>query len=101
MFKMIALFKKPEDTEKFDDYYFNTHIPLTEKIPGLQRVEITKFTGSPMGEAPYYLMCEMYYENKEAFKEASRTDESKASGKDVMKFAGEIVTFMFGEETNG
>lgn len=100
MFKMIALFKKPENTEEFDQYYFETHIPITEKIPGLRKVEVTKFTGSPMGESPYYLMCEMYYDSFEAFKEASKTEESKASGKDVMKFAGDIVTFMFGEEVN-
>ncbi|RST75103.1 EthD family reductase [Siminovitchia acidinfaciens] len=100
MFKMIALFKKPENTEEFDKYYFETHIPLTEKIPGLRKVEITKFTGSPMGESPYYLMCEMYYDSFEAFKDSSKTEESKASGKDVMKFAGDIVTFMFGEEVN-
>jgi len=97
MYKMIALFKKPEDTEKFDQYYFETHIPITEKIPGLRKVEITKMSGS----SPYYLMCEMYYDSKEAFKEASKTEESKASGKDVMSFAGELVTFMFGEEVNG
>ncbi|WP_338779611.1 EthD family reductase [Metabacillus sp. FJAT-52054] len=101
MFKMVALFKKPEDTQSFDEYYFNTHIPLTQKIPGLQDVKITKITGSPMGESEYYLMCEMFYESKHAFKEASKTDESKASGKDVMKFAGNLVTFFFGEEHNG
>lgn len=100
MFKMVALFRKPENTEEFDKYYFETHIPLTEKIPGLRKVEITKFTGSPMGESPYYLMCEMFYDSFDAFKEASKTDESKASGRDVMKFAGDIVTFMFGEEVN-
>lgn len=97
---MVALFRKPENTEEFDKYYFETHIPLTEKIPGLRKVEITKFTGSPMGESPYYLMCEMFYDSFDAFKEASKTDESKASGRDVMKFAGDIVTFMFGEEVN-
>lgn len=101
MFKMIALFKKPEDTQSFDDYYFNTHIPLTQKIPGLQDMKVTKIVGSPMGESEYYLMCEMFYENKQAFKEASKTEESKASGKDVMKFAGNLVTFFFGEEQNG
>ena len=101
MFKMIALFKKPEDTEAFDEYYFGTHLPLTKQIPGLRKAEVTKFTGSPMGDSPYYLMCEMVYDSKEAFKEASRTEESKASGKDVMKFAGSLVTFMFGEDANG
>ncbi|WP_062352469.1 EthD family reductase [Bacillus kwashiorkori] len=101
MFKMIALFKKPEDITSFDEYYFGTHIPLTKKIPGLVDLKVTKFTGAPGGESKYYLMCEMYYESKESFKEASKTPESKASGKDVMKFAGNLVTFMFGEEVNG
>ncbi|WP_409305858.1 EthD family reductase [Peribacillus sp. SCS-155] len=98
MFKMVALYKRPENTESFDEYYFGTHMPLTKKIPGLQDVKITKISGSPMGESEYYLMCEMYYESKQAFKEASKTEESKAAGKDAMKFAGNLVTFFFGEE---
>ncbi|WP_170006567.1 EthD family reductase [Bacillus fonticola] len=100
MFKMVALFKKPSDVEKFDEYYYGTHLPITKKIPGLQEVRVTKISGSPMGESPFYLMCEMLYETKEDFKTASRTEESKASAKDVMSFAGDLVTFYFGEETN-
>ncbi|MGE8205036.1 EthD family reductase [Heyndrickxia sp. NPDC080065] len=96
MYKMIALYKKPEDTASFDEHYFNSHIPLSKKIPGLKKVEVTKMSSS----SPYYLMCVMSYESKEAFKEASKTPESKASGKDVMEFAGDLVTFMFGEDTN-
>lgn len=96
MYKMIALYKKPEDTASFDEHYFNTHVPLTNKIPGLEKVEITKFSSS----SPYYLMCVMYYASKEVFKEASKTHESKASGKDAMEFAGDLVTFMFGEDVD-
>jgi len=50
------------------------------------------------GEAKYYLMAEMYYDSMEAFQEAMKTDEAKASGKDVMSFAGDLVTMMIGEE---
>ena len=94
---MIALFKKPEDPERFDQYYFGTHVPLTKKIPGLLEMKVTKF----QGDSPYYLMCEMLYESKEAFKVASKTPEAKESGKDVMSFAGNLVTFLFGEEVHG
>lgn len=100
MFKMIALFKQPENPKAFDEHYFQTHLPLTAKIPGLQEIRVTKMTGAPRGESPYYLMCEMMYESEEAFQKAAKTPESKASGKDVMTFAGNIVSFMFGEETN-
>ncbi|KGX90193.1 EthD family reductase [Pontibacillus marinus] len=99
MIKMIALYKHPEDKEAFDEHYFNTHSPITAKIPGLRDMKVTKMLGSPMGgEAKYYLMAEMYYDSMEAFQEAMKTDEAKASGKDVMSFAGDLVTMMIGEE---
>ncbi len=101
MVKLIALYKHPEDKVAFDKHYFGTHAPITAKIPGLQKMEITKIVGSPMGgEGKYYLMCEMYYESHEALKTAMRTDESKASGKDLMSFAGDLVTLLIGEEVN-
>ncbi|MGO4887684.1 EthD family reductase [Anaerobacillus sp. MEB173] len=100
MVKLIALYKQPEDQQKFDGHYFGTHAPITEKIPGLKKMEVTKIIGSPMGESEYYLLCEMYYEDKDALNTAMKTDEAKASGKDLMKFAGNLVTLMIGEEVN-
>ncbi|MFD1739766.1 EthD family reductase [Bacillus salitolerans] len=99
MVKLIALYKHPEDKAAFDEHYFNTHMPITSKIPGLQKSVVTKVVGSPMGgEGKYYLMCEMFYDSHDALKEAMKTDEARASGKDLMKFAGELVTLMIGEE---
>jgi len=99
MVKLIALYKQPQDKAKFDEHYFNTHVPITAKIPGLRKVKVTKMIGSPMGgESEYYLMCEMYYDSMDAFKTAMKTDEAKASGKDLMSFAGDLVTLMIGEE---
>ncbi|WP_026566031.1 EthD family reductase [Bacillus sp. UNC41MFS5] len=99
MVKMIALYKHPENKEAFDEHYFNVHGPITEKIPGLRKMEVTKIVGSPMGgEGEYYLMCEMYYDDHEALKQGMRSAEGKASGKDLMGFAGELVTLMIGEE---
>ncbi|MBN6886656.1 uncharacterized protein (TIGR02118 family) [Cytobacillus horneckiae] len=101
MVKLIALYKHPENKEAFDEHYYGTHAPITAKIPGLQKMVVTKIVGSPMGgEGKYYLMCEMYYESHEALQKAMRTDEGKASGKDAMKFAGDLLTLMIGEEVN-
>ena len=99
MVKLIAFYKHPENKEAFDEHYFNVHVPITEKIPGLRKMKVTKGTGSPMGgEAKYYLICEMYYDSSEALKAGLRSEEGKASGKDVMGFAGNLVSFMIGEE---
>ncbi|HHW36117.1 MAG TPA: EthD family reductase [Bacillales bacterium] len=101
MIKFVALYKHPEDKEKFDEHYYSTHTPITKKIPGLLKMDVTKFIGSPMGgDSEYYLMCEMYYESMDTFKAAMKTEEAKASGKDLMSFAKDIVTLMIGEEVN-
>lgn len=96
--KVIALYKQPKDQEKFDDHYFNVHAPLTAKIPGLREMKVTKIVGSPMGKSEYYLQCEMIYDDMESLQKAMKTDEGKASGKDAMQFAGDIITLMIGEE---
>lgn len=98
--KVIALYKQPEDKEKFDEHYFKVHGPLTAKIPGLREMIVTKIVGSPMGKSEYYLQCEMIYDNMESLQKAMKTDEGKASGKDAFSFAGDIITLMIGEEVD-
>ena len=39
MYKLVALFRQPEDVESFDEHYFNTHTPLMEAVPGYERIE--------------------------------------------------------------
>ncbi|WP_044747448.1 EthD family reductase [Bacillus alveayuensis] len=99
MVKLVALYKQPEDKEKFDEHYFNVHVPITKKIPGLKKMKVTKFSTTPMGDvSEYYLMCEMYYEDYDAMKKGMRSEEGKASAKDLMSFAKDIVTLIIGEE---
>lgn len=99
MVKLIALYKHPESKEAFDEHYFKVHGPITSKIPGLKKMEVTKIVGTPMGkEADYYLLCEMYYEDHEALKNGLKSQEGRASGKDLMGFAAELITLMIGEE---
>jgi uncharacterized protein (TIGR02118 family) len=97
MVKFVALYKKPADIAAFEEHYHNIHMPLAEKIPGLKRVELSKFTGAPMGESEYYMMAELYFDNMDALKAGMSSPEGRASGKDVMTFAKDIVTMMFSE----
>jgi uncharacterized protein (TIGR02118 family) len=97
MIKLIALYKKPADVEAFEQHYANVHLKLVEKIPGLRRTEWTRITASPTGEAPYYMMYEMYFDDMAAYKAAMKSEENKAAGRDLMSFAKDIVTLMVAE----
>lgn len=95
MVKLIALYKKPEDPKAFDNHYYNTHVPLANKIPGLRKCEVAKVSGTPQGESEYYLIAELYFDDMEALKAGMGSPEGKAAAKDVMSFAKDIVYMMF------
>ncbi len=97
MVKLIALYKKPAAVDAFEQHYTQIHIPLVEKIPGIRKVEWTRFLASPQGEAPYYMMYEMYFDDMDTYRVAMKSEENKVAGQDLMSFAKDIVTLMVAE----
>jgi uncharacterized protein (TIGR02118 family) len=97
MIKLVALFKRPEDVESFDTHYDQTHAPLMRKVPGLDRMEVTRNLRAFRGEPEYYLVAEMYFRDQETFDTAMASEENRAAGKDLMGFAREYVTMFYGE----
>ena len=97
MVKLVALYRKPADVNAFDRAYFETHIPLVKKIPGLQRVEINRITGAPRGEPDFYLIAELYFQDKPTMDRAMASPENAEAGKNLMSFAKGLVTFIYAE----
>jgi uncharacterized protein (TIGR02118 family) len=97
MVKLIALYRKPADPAAFDKHYFEIHAPLAARMPGLRRMEVAKCYGSPAGEPKFHLQAEMYFDSREALMAALGSPEGKAAGKDVMSFAGDLITMVFAE----
>lgn len=98
MVKLVALYSPPADKEAFDRAYFGTHVPLVKKIPGLQRVEINRITGAPRGEPGFYLIAELYFNDKETMEAGLASPENMEAGKNLMSFAKGLVSFMYAEE---
>ncbi len=97
MVKLVALYQKPANVDAFEQHYAQIHIPLVERIPGILKTEWTRFLASPQGEAPYYMMYEMYFDSMESYKIAMKSEENKAAGQDLMSFAKDLVTLMIAE----
>ncbi len=100
MVKLIALYKTPENKEEFDNHYDKIHTPLVMQIPGLRKLEVTKITGSPIGESKYYLMAEMYFDSVDEMNLGNASPQGKATAKDLMSFAANLVTLFYGEVEN-
>ncbi|MBX9877808.1 MAG: EthD family reductase [Candidatus Obscuribacterales bacterium] len=95
MHKLVALYKKPENAQDFDNHYFNVHMPLANKMPGLRKAEISKILGTPQGDADYHLLAELYFDDLDAIKAALGSPEGREAGKDLMGFAGKLVSLYF------
>lgn len=97
MVKLIALYRKPADVQEFDKHYDQIHTPLVLKMPGLRKLEVTRITGAPIGESTYHLMAEMYFDSVDAMNAANASPEGKATAKDLMSFAADVVALFYGE----
>ncbi|MFO7172719.1 MAG: EthD family reductase [Bacillota bacterium] len=97
MVKLVALYRRPADPEAFDRHYREVHAPLAARMPGLRRMEVARVTGSPMGESPYYLMAEMYFDSLADLEAALSSPEGRAAGKDLMGFARDLVSLHIAE----
>lgn len=100
MYKVIAVYKQPTEENKaaFDSHYKEVHEPITLKIPGMTEFRVNKIFGGPTGKSHLYMIAEMCFDGKDAWKAAMQTKEMMDSGKDAMKFAGELVSVHFAEE---
>ena len=95
MVKLVVLYKKPKDVAAFEKHYTEIHAPLARKMPGLKKLEVSHFTGSPMGEPKFYMVAVLQFNDQAAMNNALQSPEGKAAAKDVMSFAGDLVHMMF------
>jgi len=100
MIKLIALYRKPADVAAFDAHYDEIHTPLVRRYPGLQKLEITRITGAPLGEARFHMMAEMYFPEQGSDGCALASAEGKAVARDLMSFAADVVTVFYGDVQN-
>lgn len=100
MIKLIALYKQPPNPLDFDKAYFNTHLPLLARVPGLQKTVITRFTRTVMGDS-FYMMAEMSFSDLDTLKAGMKSQEMAAAGANLSSFAEGLVTLLYGEVEAG
>ncbi|MFN3601466.1 MAG: EthD family reductase [Dietzia sp.] len=85
MITLTVLYGTPDDVEKFDNHYSETHIPLARLVPGLDDVKVTRFLPGPDGSAPeFHLMAQLTFADADAMGAAMSTDEGRALAADVV-----------------
>ena len=94
------MYRKPADVADFEQKYFETHIPLVKKIPGLVRADVSRITGAMRGEPEFYLIAELVFADKASFDAAMASPENMEAGKNLMSFAKGLVSISFAESVD-
>ncbi|MBZ9797602.1 EthD family reductase [Mesorhizobium sp. ES1-4] len=89
MAKMLVIYKTPADPAAFDRHYFEVHIPLAKKLPGLRRYDVSR---RPMiklsaGEMPY-LVGTLYFDSLDDIRAAFASEIGAACAVDRRILAG-------------
>jgi len=88
MAQVLVLYNQPSDPAAFDKYYFDTHIHIAKRLPGLRSYKVnsgglTKIAG---GEAPY-LVAELEFDSMAAIQSALMSSEGQATAGDLANFS--------------
>jgi uncharacterized protein (TIGR02118 family) len=97
MVKLTALFGHAEDSEAFEEYYANQHLPLAAKIPNVQRFESGRVGTVDDGKLPYHRIAELWFGSAERMGEALSSPEGEAASVDLSNFATGGVMFFVSE----
>jgi uncharacterized protein (TIGR02118 family) len=86
--KLVVLYARPDDPDAFDQHYRDTHGPLVDKIPGLQRWSLAKFVAAADGgDVDWYQIVELHFNDPSEVDAAFGSDEGKAAAADYQQIA--------------
>ncbi|MDD5126684.1 MAG: EthD family reductase [Dehalococcoidales bacterium] len=100
MFKVVSIWnlRPGVSIEEAEKQYYEEHIPLAQKIPGLRKYTIGKGRGK---DRPYYRIAELYFADKDAMNAGFASPQGKAVIADhgfVSRIADRIVMYFDEEE---
>jgi uncharacterized protein (TIGR02118 family) len=84
--RLLVQYGQPTDPAAFDRHYREVHVPLANKIPGVQRYTIAHPVAVGDGPAPY-LVAELDFASEEAFGAGMSSPDGQAAAGDVPNFA--------------
>jgi uncharacterized protein (TIGR02118 family) len=95
--KLMVIFHAPPDYTTFERSWSETFVSAAEKMPGLQRVAVSRVVDGPGGPVDIHLVHEFFFEDLHAVQEAMASAEGRIAGHALMTFASEKVTLCYAE----
>jgi len=84
MARLIVSYDIAADSAEFEKRYFEQHVPLAKKIPGLRKYEVSRSPVlTPFGPSPYQLVAILHFDDIAAIQNAFASSEGQAAAADA------------------
>ena len=90
MFKVDVVYRRPDDPADFDVKYFETHVPLVQRFPGLVGFDVSH--GEVAGDEDVYLVATLSFADGETAERALASADAAASMENLNSFADGLYT---------
>lgn len=97
MHKLVLLFLTPPDLDEFEHRWSHDFVPQAEKMPGLQRVSVSRIQGALSQASDVYLLHELYFKDRRALDTAMASPQGQSTGRLLMEIAGSQVEVLLAE----
>jgi uncharacterized protein (TIGR02118 family) len=97
MAQLVVMYKTPQNAAAFDKHYFEKHVPLANKIPGLRKYDVSQGpVATPAEPSGYHLVAMLQFDDMAAIQRAFASAQGQAAVADVQTFAtGGVDIVMF------
>ncbi len=84
MVRFLVLYLQPADVGAFQRHYYDVHVPLAKKLPGLRSYTLSRDAAAIRGQQPYYLVAELDWDDIASL----RRDFASPIGQETARDAG-------------
>jgi uncharacterized protein (TIGR02118 family) len=99
MARMVVIYRTPKSVAAFDQHYFDIHVPLAKKLPGLRKYEVSNGPIlTPVGTSDIHRIGTLHFDDLASIKKAFASPEGQVAGADRRVFAPDdsgVQMFLF------
>jgi uncharacterized protein (TIGR02118 family) len=87
MVRLLVLYQTPTDVEAFEKHYFEVHVPLAKRLPGLRRYTVSRNPSRVRGPEPCHLVAELDWDDMDSLRQDFASPLGQEVGRDADQLA--------------
>lgn len=83
MVHFFVAYEQPSDVAAFESHYFDVHVPLAKRLPGLRRYSVSRNPTTVRGSEPDYLVALLEWDDMDSLRRDFESPLGQETARDV------------------